>query len=115
MKGNEKAYNIIESQNGFFVSIVTYIELIQGMRNKKELNELRKTFRLWKTNILYINEEISAKAMFYVERHVLSHSLQLAYALIAATASVNGLPILTGNEKHYKMIKELDIKTFRQK
>ena len=82
---------------------------------KKELNELRKAFRLWKTNILYINEEISAKAMFYVERHFLSHSLQLADALIAATASVNGLPLLTGNDKHYKVIKELEIKPFRPK
>ena len=100
MRGNEKAYDIIESQNGFFVSVVTYIELIQGMRNKKELRELRTMFRLWRTNVLYLNEEISAKAMFYVERHFLSHSLHLADALIAATAFVNGLPLLTGNEKH---------------
>ena len=43
----------------------------------------------------------------------LSHRLELADALIAATALVNGLPILTANDKHYKMIKELEIKKFR--
>ena len=57
--------------------------------------------------ILYLNENISAKAMFYVEQHFLSHSLQLADALIGATAVVNGLPILTGNIKHYEVINEI--------
>ena len=113
MRGNKKAYNVIEDKQGFFVSVVTYIELVQGMRNKSVLTELRCAFREWNTKILYINEEISSKAMFYIERHYLSHSLQLADALIASTALVNGLPILTGNDKHYKMIKELDTINFR--
>ena len=113
MRGNKKAYKVIEDKHGFFVSVVTYIELIQGMRNKSELTELRHAFREWNTKILYINEEISSKTMFYIERHYLSHSLQLADALIATTALVNGLPILTGNDKHYRMIKELDIINFR--
>jgi predicted nucleic acid-binding protein len=113
MRGNQKACNVIEGKPGFFVSMVTYIELVQGMRNKSELTELRRAFREWNTKILYINEEISSKAMFYIERHYLSHSLQLSDALIASTALVNGLPILTGNDKHYEMIKELDIIIFR--
>ncbi len=113
MRGNEKAYDIVESHHGFFISVVTYIELIQGIRNKNELIELRKSIREWQTKILYINEEISSKAMFYVERHFLSNSLQLADALIAAAASVNGLPILTGNDKHFKILKELDINLFK--
>lgn len=113
MKGNENAFELLDSQHGFFVSVVSYIELIQGMRNKLELQVLRKTFREWNTRILYINEEISAKAMFYIERNFLSHSLHLADALIGATAAVNGLPLFTGNDKHYKMIKEVDLKIFR--
>ena len=113
LRGNENAFEIIENQNGFFVSAITYIELVQGMRNKNELNELRNAFRTWNTKILYINEEISSKAMFYIERHFLSHSLELADALIGATAIVNGLPLMTGNDKHYKMIKEIDIQIFR--
>ncbi len=42
MRGNEKAYKTIEKTDGFSVSVVTYIELVQGKRNKKELNLLRK-------------------------------------------------------------------------
>jgi predicted nucleic acid-binding protein len=113
MKGNVNACHAIEDAGSFSVSVVTYMELVQGMRNKNELNILRKTLHTWKSKILYISEEISVKAMFLVEQHYLTHSMQLADALIGATALSNGLPILTGNEKHYKVIKDLEIKRFR--
>lgn len=113
LKGNDKAYKTIESSNSFFISVVTYMELVQGMRNKKELNSLRKALHIWNAQILYISEEISAKAMFYFEQHFLSHSMQLADALIGATAIAYGNPILTGNDKHYKVLRNLEIKRFR--
>jgi len=113
LKGNDKAYEAIESSNNFFISVVTYMELVQGMRNKKELNSLRKALHIWNAQILYISEEISAKAMFYVEQHFLSHSMQLADALIGATAIAYGNPVLTGNDKHYKVLKDLEVKRFR--
>lgn len=113
MRGNLKAKKFIDDQKSFFISVITYMELVQGMRNKTELNELRKFMRIKNVKVLYITEEISTKAMFYVEQNYLSHSLQLADALIAATASSNGLPIFTANDKHYKIIKGLDVKKFR--
>jgi predicted nucleic acid-binding protein len=113
MKGNEKAYNAIENSENFFISVVTYMELVQGMRNNTELNMLRKALNGWSAKILYISEEISVKAMFFVEQHYLSHSIQLADSLIGATAIAYGLPILTGNDKHYKILKNLQLKKFR--
>jgi predicted nucleic acid-binding protein len=113
MKGNEKAYKVVEDSTNFFISVVTYMELVQGMRNKNELNNLRRALHGWNTKILYISEEISVKAMFFVEQHYLSHSIQLADALIGATAISHGLPILTGNDKHYKTLKDIQIKKFR--
>ena len=113
LKGNENAYQVIENSSNFFISVVTYMELVQGMRNKKELNNLRKALHIWNAKILYISEEISVKAMFYVEQHFLSHSIQLADALIGATAIAYGNPVLTGNDKHYKVLKDLKIKRFR--
>jgi predicted nucleic acid-binding protein len=113
MRGNEKAYRVIEKLNNFFISVVTYIELVQCMRNKNELNNLRRALHGWNSKILYISEEISVKAMFFVEQHYLGHSVQLADALIGATAISYGLPILTGNDKHYKILKEMQIKKFR--
>ena len=113
MKGNQKAYEAIEKSKNFFISVVTYMELVQGMRNRRELNNLRRALHVWNSNILYISEEISVKAMFFVEQNFLSHFIQLADALIGATAIAYGLPILTGNDKHYKILKDIQIKKFR--
>ena len=113
MRGNDNALQLIENTDKFLISVVTYMELVQGMRNKKELNTLRQALHTWNAKILYISEEISAKAMFTVEQYFLSNSIQLADALIGATAIDHGLALLTGNNKHYKVIKGLKIKKFR--
>ncbi|NQV40746.1 MAG: type II toxin-antitoxin system VapC family toxin [Candidatus Marinimicrobia bacterium] len=113
LRGNERSRDVVENLPGFSLSVVTYMELVQGMRNQRELSELRRALRDWKAEILYINEEISSKAMFLVERHFLSDSMRLADALIASTALTNGIPILTANDKHYKVVNQLEVKIFR--
>jgi len=113
LRGNEKAFKTIENYESFSISVITYMELVQGMRNKKELNNLRQSLHAWNSKILYITEEISAKAMFAVEQHFLSHSMQLADALVGSTAIAHGLALLTGNDKHYRIMKSIQIKIFR--
>ena len=113
LRGNEKAYDAIENLKSFSISVITYMELVQGMRSKKELNSLRQALHAWDCTVLYITEEISAKAMFSVEQHFLIHAMQLADALIGSTAIAHGLPLLTGNNKHYKIMNGLQIKQFR--
>jgi len=112
MRGNKKAYEILNKNKGFKISVVTYMELVQGMRNKKELTLLRKALKNWETKIIYITEETSSKAMFYVEQHYLSHSVQLADALIGATAVAHGELLVTGNVKHYKIVKDINLTKF---
>ncbi len=112
MRGNENAFQIIESQTQFHISVITFMEVVQGLRNKKELSNFRRALRDWNADVIYINEEISIKAMFYVERFFLSHSIQLADALIASTALSHGLTILTANIKHYQMIHGIQLKRF---
>ncbi len=113
MNGNKKAFNTLKKYQGFSISVISYMELVQGMRNKNELIVLRKALKLWGTQIHYVTEEISSRAMFYVEQHYLSHSMQLADALIGATAVSSGIPLVTGNLKHYKIIKELETIKFQ--
>lgn len=113
LRGNEKARDVVENNPGFSISVVTYMELVQGMRNQRELKELRRALRDWKVEIQYIDEEISSKAMFLVERHFLSDSMRLADALIASTALTNGISILTANDKHYKVVNQVEVKVFR--
>ncbi len=113
MKGNRNAFNAIENADALSVSVVTYMELVQGMRNRKELNGLRKALHTWNAKTLYITEEISIKAMFFVEQYFLSHAMLMADALIGATAISHGLPVLTGNDRHYRVLKDLKIQRFR--
>lgn len=113
MRGNANARRVIEGLPSFSVSVVTYMELVQGMRHRRELTALRQALREWNARIVYIDEEISIKAMFLVERHFLSNSLRLADALIASTALANGMPVLTANHKHYKTVSQLEIEIFR--
>ena len=113
MRGSEKSRKAISKLDHFFISVVTYMELVQRMRSKRELKLLRKAMHAWNAKVLYISEEISAKAMFEVERHFLSHSMQLADALIGTTAMAYGLTLLTGNDRHYKVMKDLQTKKFR--
>lgn len=113
MRGNKKAYAVIERDIDVHVSVITYMELVQGMRNKNELHAMRRALKQWNAHLLYINEEISIQGLFLLEYYYLSHSLQIADALIAATALSHGLIILTGNEKHYAMIRNLQLKNFK--
>ena len=113
LRGDKKAYELIHSLSNICISSITYMELVQGMRNKDELRMLQKTLRQWNVKTIYINEEISAKALFYVEEYFLSHSMQLADVLIGATASMYGMKLITANDKHYKIIKELEMEVFR--
>jgi len=89
------------------------MELVQGMRNKDELRMLQKTLKQWNVKTIYVNEEISAKALFYVEEYFLSHSMELADSMIAATCSMYGMRLITANDKHYRVVKDLDIEVFR--
>ena len=113
MRGNSRAANALHKLGQFAISAITYMELLQGMRNKEEVRVLRATLKNWDTPIIPISEEISGKAVVYVEQYFLGHSLRLADVLIGATATVNGLPLLTGNLKHYRILPDLVLKIFR--
>jgi len=52
MRGNEKAYQLIENSKNFFISAITYMELVQGLRNKQELTKFRKALNGWNAQIL---------------------------------------------------------------
>lgn len=53
----------------FALSAVSYMELVQGMRNARELKHLQSDLRLWRTTLLPITEAISQRATRLVEQH----------------------------------------------
>ncbi len=113
LRGSESAKKAVEENLPFSVSVVTLMELMQGMKNKEEMKRLQKQMRKWNVNIIQIDKEVSARAMFYVQEYALSHSMMLADGLIAATVVQNGETLLTANEKHYKFIPAMECRKFR--
>jgi len=113
LRGNLNAKKIIHENIPFSISVITYMELVQGMRNKSELNLFIKQLTNWDVKIIQINHDISTRAMIYVEDYSLSHSMELADALIAATCVNNSEIILTANEKHYKHIPNIQLMKFK--
>jgi predicted nucleic acid-binding protein len=112
LRGNEKAKRLLHSLIPFHISVVTYVELIQGMRNKQEQQILSRQLARWNVHIIHIEQDISARAMIYVEEYYLSHSMELADALIAASCISMSEELITANEKHYRHIPNITISTF---
>ena len=111
-RGRDAAAAVLGAEP-FAISAVTYMELVQGMRNAREFRRLQSDLKLWHTRMLPITEVISLQATQLVEAHFLSHHLQLADALIAATALEHKLALLTSNTRHFQPIKDLRLEAFR--
>ena len=115
LRGNENAKKMIYANIPFKISVINYLELIQGIENKKELKLLQNFINKYSIEIIHLNDNISARAMFLVEDYFLSHSLEIADAIIASTALENHEIILASNDKHYKFIPNLLLKKFKHK
>lgn len=113
LRGDAAAADRLDEMPGFSLSAVSYMELVQGLRNKQEQHQLRQAMRFWEAELVHLEEGISARATFLVESYALSHSMQMADALIAATAMELGVPLLTANDRHYRHIDGLEIEIFR--
>jgi predicted nucleic acid-binding protein len=96
-----------EAEDGFFISIITEMELLVGCRNKSELRATKKFLAEFK--VIHISEVVSQKALELLEKFNLSHNLLIPDALIAATALINNFELATKNIKHFKMIPELKL------
>lgn len=112
-RGKPSARKALEKADRIQLSTITYMELVQGMRNKEEFRLLRQTIHEHQWDILPLSENISHRATVYIENYALSHGMQLADALIAASAVESGAALMTANTKHYKVIPEIDLKTYR--
>ena len=112
-RGSHKALEEIRETLPFSVSCVTFMELIQGAKNKSEHNSILKQLRAWDVYIIQISEQVSSRATQLVREYSLEHSITIADALIAATALDREEPLFTGNTKHFTFIPGLTIKNFK--
>ena len=101
LRGYRQASQRLDRLSELTLSVVSYLELIQGMRNKAELAAVQKMLALRKANVLPLTAAITQRAVGLMETLALSHGLQVTDALIAATALEHRLALLSGNIKHF--------------
>ena len=113
IRGNEKAARAFENDSGKCLSIQSYMELLQGARDKEEQKQLKDFIFAFDFAVLPMSENIGHRALVYVEEYALSAGMRSADALVAATAVENNMTLMTGNTKHFRAVRELQLKAFR--
>jgi len=89
------------------------MELVTGCRNKDEIRLLKRFLSNGGFKVIPLDEEIGHRADLWLEEHFLQHGVGLADCLIAATASLSGWPLLTGNVKHFRHFPALEVEGFK--
>ena len=108
LHGSAKAAKEIDKDDNRFISAVNYMELMQGARNKREQTLIKQFLNALDFAVL----PVSHRAMILIEEYALKSGIQLADALVFATACENSLTLCIANQKHFRDIASLDAKVF---
>ncbi len=112
-RGNKKAATLIEKDDNKYLSIQSYMELLQGAKNKTQHKYIKSFISEFEFLILPLTENIGHRALIYVEEYALSSNMRAGDAIIAATAIENNMPLASSNMKHFKAVKDLQFKLFK--
>jgi predicted nucleic acid-binding protein len=112
-RGNRRAAALVEREEERSISVLTYMELLQGAREKRQHEHILDFLSEYSFRILPLSENIGHRAAVYIEEYSLSHGLRAGDAMIAATATDNNLTLCTSNLRHYRPIKELKLRGFK--
>ncbi len=112
-RGNEKAAKLIDKDEEKYLSIQSYMELLQGAKNKIHHKYVKDFISEFEFSILPLTENIGHRALIYVEEHALSSNMRSGDAIISATAVENNMMLVSSNVKHFKVVKELELKAFK--
>ncbi len=111
--GNSKAAKLIEEDEDKFLSIQSYMELLQGAKNKLHHKYVKDFITDFNFSILPFTENIGHRALIYVEEYALSSNMRAGDAIISATAVENNMTLVSSNIKHFKVVKELQLNAFK--
>ena len=112
-KGSRAAAEAVNREDERRVSILTCMELLQGALDKQHQGAVHSFLKEMDFIVLPLSANIGTRALIYLEEYSPTSGLRAADAIIAATAVENGIPLLTGDAKHFRAIKELQLKIFK--
>lgn len=97
----------IETEHVLAISVVTQLELMVGCENKADFKSLQEF--LDDFEIIHLNSSISEKAVDLFEEYRLSHGVLIPDMLIASTALMLEIPLMSKNQKDFRFIDELKL------
>ena len=112
-RGNRKATDLIDSSPERSLSVQSFMELLQNAADKRQQRLAKQFIAEMGFIVLPLTENIGHRALIYVEEYGLGSGMRAGDALIAATAVENNLPLVTSNGKHFKAVKDLEVKIFK--
>lgn len=89
------------------VSVVSRMETIRGCLNREMQQQAERLLK--QLELIGLDAQISAKADQLVTQFYLSNNMAVQDALIAATALVYDLPLLTKNQRDFRFIPGLQL------
>ncbi len=99
-----------EEAGALFLSPVSHLEVLIGCKSKREQNTTEKFLRRFAA--VPLDAVVCERAIELVLRYHLSHGLLLADALIATTALVHSIPLLTKNTRDFRFINGLTLEPY---
>jgi predicted nucleic acid-binding protein len=112
-RGNPRSAALVEETEERFLSVVSYMELLQGAQDKAEVRAIEAFLADAGFQMTPLSENIGHRASIYMEEFGLKAGMKLGDALLAATAVENHLTLCTANRRHYRPISELELMIFQ--
>lgn len=106
-RNKEKAVRYLKKTITVTTSIIVAAELIQGARDRKEQKIVEEMLK--RIELLPITKATGETMLYLLKSYSLSHNLEIPDALIAATSMKENMILVTGNHRHFKMIKGLKL------
>lgn len=112
-RGNIQAAHLIEREEERYLSLQTYLELLQCAENRRQHEQTKSFLKTFGFTVLPLTENIGHRSAVYIEEYALSHGLRAGDAIVAATAAEHDFTLCTGNGKHFSPIRDLKTKIFK--
>ena len=112
-RGNVKAAHLVDRTDERLISVQTFMELLQAASDKRQYAIIKRYLQDLSFSVLPLTENIGHRALVYVEEYGLSSGMRAGDAIVAATATENGLTLATGNARHFRPVKGLSLRIFR--
>jgi len=102
LRNRSEAVEFVDSlSNVPKISAITVAELYAGVREGREREILDQLIS--DIPVVDVDDEIAVMGGLFRRRYLKSHSLEIADAIIAATAQIEGSELVTLNKKHFPM------------